>query len=149
VTVALPVFVDTNILLYARDTRDQRKQAAAQAWLEHLARARQGRISTQVLFEFYAAATHSGKLSLPTAKARADVEALAHWCPVASDATLWREAWRLADRYGFSWWDSLIVAAAVSAGCGTLLSEDFQDGMAIGPNLTVVNPLVPGAPGPG
>ena len=144
-----PVFVDTNIFLYARDCRYPDKQAVTQAWLEFLARTRQGRLSAQVLVEFYAAATNACKLALPAKQAQADVESLTHWHPVASDIALWRVAWRLGDKHAMSWWDSMIAAAALAAGCGTLLSEDFQDGLVIDGSLTVVNPLAPGAPSPG
>jgi predicted nucleic acid-binding protein len=44
-------------------------------------------------------------------------------------------------RYGFSIYDSLIVAAAVSAGCETLFSEDLQDGQRVQDSLTIVNPF--------
>ncbi|MDR0593628.1 MAG: PIN domain-containing protein [Bifidobacteriaceae bacterium] len=147
-TVEKPVFIDTNVLLYARDLRDPAKRAIAVAWLRHLAATGQGRISTQVLVEFYAAATHPQKLALPTAQARAGVEALSHWRPVASDLTLWREAWCLADSHSLSWWDSMILAAARQAGCRAILSEDLQDGLLVDGVLAVVNPFTPAAPSP-
>ena len=50
----MPVFVDTNVLIYALDARDKAKQSAAQAWLTRCWRERTGRVSMQVLNEFYA-----------------------------------------------------------------------------------------------
>jgi predicted nucleic acid-binding protein len=78
-----PTFVDTNILAYARDRRAQAKQVVAEGWLSALARRREGRISTQVLIEYYAVATHPQKLDLPAAAAQADCRALQAWEPVA------------------------------------------------------------------
>jgi len=62
------------------------------------------------------------------------------WQPVVSDSRLVEEAWSKQDRYKASWWDSLIVAAAQSASCRYLLSEDFQDGQ-IFDDLEVINPF--------
>ena len=48
--------------------------------------------------------------------------------------------WAIEEEFGFSFWDSLIVAAARAIGCGTLLSEDMQDGQEIG-GLRIVDPF--------
>jgi predicted nucleic acid-binding protein len=142
------VFVDTNIFAYARDQRASVKQPIAEAWLASLARRRAGRISTQVLIEYYAVATHPQKLALPETFAQADIRELMTWNPLAPDAALFDAAWRVQDRHGLSWWDALIVAAALLQGCVTLLSEDLQhglrvDGVAGGGFLTVANPFDP------
>ena len=50
-------------------------------------------------------------------------------------------AWDVQDRYGYSWWDSLLVAAALQAGCRYLLTEDLQDGQVIG-SMTIISPFV-------
>jgi predicted nucleic acid-binding protein len=47
----------------------------------------------------------------------------------------------LAERYGFSVWDAMIVAAGLLAGCGELLSEDMQDGLVVAGEMRVVNPF--------
>jgi len=63
-------------------------------------------------------------------------------CEVVSlDANTIREAIRLAARYQLSHWDSLIIAAALLAGCDTIFSEDFQPGQVFDERLTVVNPF--------
>jgi predicted nucleic acid-binding protein len=148
VNLERPVFVDTNILLYARDTHYSAKRAVAQNWVQFLARRQLGRLSAQVLLEFYSAATDGAKLGIVANEARSDVEALAHWDPVPSDLALWRTAWRLADSHSLSWRDSMIMAAAVGARCGTPLSEDLQDGLVVDGTLTVMNPFAPQAPPP-
>ncbi len=142
------VFVDTNILAYVRDSRDTRKQRIAMNWMQRLAEHRTGRLSWQVLMEFYAVATHPKKLALAEIAARADVVALQSWRPVAPDGDLLQRAWHLQSRYGFSWWDAMIVAAALAAGCTTLLSEDLHHQALIDDALTLLNPFAEDAPGP-
>lgn len=142
------VFVDTNILAYARDQHAPIKQPTAVAWLASLARRRAGRISTQVLIEYYAVASHPQKLALPDASVRADIRELMTWNPPAPDAALFDAAWMVQDRHGLSWWDALIVGAALRQGCTTLLSEDLQHGLQVdgvvgGGLLTVTNPFDP------
>ena len=135
------VFVDTNILAYARDKRSPAKRAVAECWLTSLARSRTGRISWQVLSEFYSVATHPRKLAVPAERARADVIALQAWNPIAPDAATFEFAWRLADRHALSWWDALILAAARRGNCDLLLSEDLQNGLVIDGVLRVVDPF--------
>jgi predicted nucleic acid-binding protein len=142
------VFVDTNVLAYARDRRDPHKQRVATAWLVTLARQRNGRLSWQVLIEFYAVATHPGKLAMTAAAAQADVLALQVWNPIGPDAELLRAAWSLQGRHALSWWDAMIVAAALRAGCESLLSEDLQHGQTIDGRLVIINPFAADAPRP-
>lgn len=142
------VFVDTNILVYARDTRDPRKNAIALDWLSCLAKTRTGRLSWQVLIEFYAIATQPKKLAMPVTAAQADVLSLQYWQPVAPDADLFKLAWGVQDRYDFSWWDSTIVAAAIQANCKILLSEDLQHEQVVNNMLQIINPFAPTAPAP-
>jgi len=142
------VFVDTNIIAYARDRRDVRKQTVALGWLAALAKNRQGRISTQVLIEYYATASHPKRLALPTADARADVAALTAWNPISPTIDLLQRAWQIQDGYSASWWDAMIIAAALLSRCSTLLSEDLQDGLVVDQTLTVLNPFTTTAPPP-
>lgn len=122
------VFVDTNVLVYARDSTEPAKQARAAAWLDHLWRERTGRLSFPVLHEYYVTVTARLEPGMDVADARTDVLALMAWKPVASGADRIASAWQLQDRYGLSWWDAQIVAAAQQARCSILLSEDFQHG---------------------
>lgn len=142
------IFVDTNIIAYARDQRDPLKQNVAIAWLAALARQRRGRLSWQVLIEFYAVATHPRKLAMSDAAARADVSSLQAWQPIGPDIELLESAWTVQTRHALSWWDAMIIAAALKAGCSTLLSEDLQHGQVIDARLTIVNPFAPDAPSP-
>lgn len=136
-----PVFIDANILVYFRNVNDLRKQVIAQNWIRQLADSHLGRISTQVLVEFYAVAARSEKQLLSSQQAQADIEAFSTWQPIQPSIELFRCAWDLTDKYSLSWWDAMIVAAALISGCRTLLSEDMQDGLVINNTLTIVNPF--------
>jgi predicted nucleic acid-binding protein len=138
-----PAFVDTNVLVYSRDAGAPAKQARAQALMNLLWESRLGRISQQVLQEYYVTVTRKFKPGLPKEDARDDVEALLAWQPLAATSAVFSKAWNIEDRYGLSWWDSLIVASALQCQCLILFSEDMQDGLEID-GLHIRNPLVPG-----
>src|SRR5882724_3106839 len=116
------VFVDSNVLLYAHDRSEPEKQPVAHAWIESLWLDRAGRVSSQVLREFYWNATR--KLARPLARttARDVVRRFASWSTAADDAVLVEEAWKLEDRSQLAWWDALIVASAIRAECRWLLT---------------------------
>ncbi|HEV2855136.1 MAG TPA: PIN domain-containing protein [Thermoanaerobaculia bacterium] len=134
------VFVDTNVLVYQFDTREPDKQGRARAWLDHLWTARAGRVSFQVLQEFYVIVTRKLNPGLDRELARGVVRALWTWRPALIDEHLFTVSWTLQDRFGLSWWDSLIVAAAKSAECSHLLTEDLQHGQDL-EGLRVINPF--------
>jgi predicted nucleic acid-binding protein len=135
-----PVFVDTNVLVYARDAGETEKQPLAAAWLDALWRSRRGRTSIQVLQEYYVTTTSKLKPGLPIDAARRDIDELSVWSPVLADSGLLRSAWRVQDRYHLSFRDSLVVAAAQRAQCHILLTEDLQDGQEFD-GVVVVNPF--------
>jgi predicted nucleic acid-binding protein len=133
-------FVDTNLLVYRHDRDEPEKQAKAQRVMEALWRGRTGRVSTQVLGEFYVVVTR--KLAVPVAVelARREVRQLHAWRPVPASPDLHERAWEVEDRFGFGWWDALIVAAARQARCDFLLTEDLQHGQDLG-GVVVANPF--------
>jgi predicted nucleic acid-binding protein len=134
------VFVDTNVLVYSFDLREPDKLVRATDWLNHLWSARSGRISFQVLQEFYVTVTHKLKPGLDVETARKAVRSLLAWQPVATDEQSFEVAWGLQEQYQLSWWDALIVAAARSAGCAVLLTEGLQHGQDFD-GLRVVDPF--------
>ncbi len=134
------VFVDTNVLVYARDTSEPEKCAAAEAWLSHLWKSGAGRVSVQVLREYYVTVTRKLVPGWAPAKARIDVRGLLAWSRDLPEASLAEEAWRIEDRHKVHWWDALIVAAAQRLGCRYLLSEDFSHGASFD-TLEVVSPF--------
>ncbi|MEX2605938.1 MAG: PIN domain-containing protein [Kiritimatiellia bacterium] len=134
-------FVDTNIMVYARDPTDPDKQTLAEDLLKRLSRDRSGRISTQVLNEYYVTVTHKLKPGMLPEEAWLDVKDFQVWRPVAVDMPLLHQAFRFQQRYGLSWWDSLIVGAAALSDCVRVYSEDLSHRqMYFG--IEVVNPFV-------
>ena len=143
----VPVFVDTNVLVYARDAGEPAKQARAAAWLEMLWREQLGRTSTQVLSEYYVTLTRKLDPRVAPAEAWDDVSALLTWRPQPIDGAVMRRAREIELRDRLGWWDCLIVAAAQLQGCALLLSEDLQDGGVYG-GVTVASPFTMGVSEP-
>jgi len=131
-------FVDSNLLLYFIDSSEPKKRDRAVDWLEKLWMSGAGRLSWQVLHEFYWNAVK--KMDLPPAKAREIVEDLSQWRPVDTSLGLVQQAWKWMDTAQLPYWDALIVAAAERAGAHYLLSEDFQGGRRY-EEIQVLNPF--------
>jgi predicted nucleic acid-binding protein len=134
------VFVDTNVFVYQLDTREPQKQAHTNAWLAHLWSARSGRVSFQVLAELYVTLTRKLTPGLDRESARKIVRSLWSWQPVPMEERLFASAWAVQDRFGLSWWDALVVAAAKLADCSLLLSEDLQHDQDLD-GLRIINPF--------
>jgi predicted nucleic acid-binding protein len=128
------VFVDTNIVIYALGPRSAKADRAASLFVP------QPTISTQVLSETANVALK--KLAMPMSDARKLLITLESLCRVEmiTSACLHR-AFGIVERYGFSRYDSLIVATALEAGCDTLYTEDMQHGQVLEEKLTVTNPF--------
>jgi len=127
-------FFDTNIILYAFRRDDTRGQVA-----ETLLAAG-GALSVQVLNEFVAVARR--KLEKSWEEIRSALDILRTFCPEPLPLTVetHERAVHIAERYGYSIFDSLIIAAALQTGATTLYSEDMQDGQTIN-GLTICNPF--------
>ena len=129
------VFVDSNVLIYSVDEADPTKHEAAKLWLAELWKSRCGRLSFQVLQEFYANVTR--KWPPARGEVQAEIRNLLAWRPVVIDTETLESAWKLQDRYKISFWDGLIVSSAKAASCAYLLTEDLQadqdmDGVVVG-----------------
>lgn len=135
-----PVFVDANVLVYARDAREQAKQPRAAEWIARLWRDRSGRTSTQVLSEFYVTVTRKLKPGLTQDEAWHEVNVFLAWRPQPIDEALLQRAREIEQRYRLSWWDSMVVAAAQLQDCALLLTEDMQNGAVFGA-VTVRSPF--------
>ncbi|WP_375417369.1 PIN domain-containing protein [uncultured Hymenobacter sp.] len=130
------IFLDTNVLIYAYAVTDPTKKAQA---LE-VSNSGERWISTQVLIEFVNVSNRKLKTDWPEIQT-ALIELLdTHLVLPTSQITI-TQATRLADRYGFSWFDSLIISAALECGCETLYSEDLQHGQLVESTLRVINPF--------
>ena len=131
-------FVDTNVLVYAEDGRELARRQVAVSVLRELWASGLGVVSTQVLQEFYNAGTR--KLKMPPPAARRIVAQYAEWPVVETTAQLIVSASILHERHSFSFWDAMVVEAALLSGATTLLSEDMEDGRRLG-GLTIRNPF--------
>jgi predicted nucleic acid-binding protein len=132
------VFVDTNVLLYAVDLADKQKHKTARDWRDRLWESRRGRLSFQVLQEFYANVARKWPCSIEAA--RLEVLDLLAWQPIFVSDEILKSSWKIQDRFGVSFWDAMIVAAAKVAGCRYLLSEDFQTGIELS-GVRIINPF--------
>ncbi len=132
-------FFDTNVVLYAATDNDART-TLAQAYL-----AEGGTISEQVLNEFANMARRKLERSWPqVTDALRILRALCTECLPITERTH-DAATRIAQRLGYSFYDSLIIASALEAKCTMLLTEDMQHGQIIDGRLTIVNPFRNGA----
>ncbi|MGC1413668.1 MAG: PIN domain-containing protein [Candidatus Acidiferrum sp.] len=135
-----PDFLDTNILVYAYDPSDARKQAIAQRIVAR-ALAGDGVVSTQVLSEFAVTLLH--KLS-PQAQPDDVVETLDSLSAIrmiSQDFGVVRRAVEARAAYGIHFYDGMIVAAAERGACGRILSEDLNTGQSYF-QIPVENPFV-------
>lgn len=130
------VFFDTNILLYAHDGRDPKKQRRALDLI--LAHGNNIVISTQVLQEFFVGAT--GKLGIPDLETKEIIGAWSRFEVIGIDSKRINEAIDIRILNRISFWDALILSAASSANCTTLLTEDLNDGQIIA-GVRVSNPF--------
>jgi predicted nucleic acid-binding protein len=123
------IFIDANIFVYAQDSGARDKQQKSREIITQLADSGNGVISTQVLQEFFVAATR--KLGVPPLAAKGVLKTLAVFEIVQVSAALIHEAIDCSILNQISFWDSLILAASASAGCSTVLSEDLNSGQTI------------------
>ena len=137
------VFVDTNVLIYAVDEKNLVKRDAACAWLAACWDQRCGRVSTQVLNEFYVNVRKKFPRQLAQGDARAEIRRYQHWRPWVIDHATIETAWAIESRYSINYWDALMVAAAQHMGCTMLLTEDLQHDQKID-SVRILNPFVVG-----
>jgi len=136
-----PIFVDTNVWVYAVDAADPARRERALEVVDP-ARGRDLVISSQVLTEFYAVVTRKLAVPLPADDAEAMVARLSALPVVAVDASLVAAAIAGSREWRVSIWDALILRAAEVAGCRRVLSEDLADGRTYG-SVVVENPFAP------
>jgi predicted nucleic acid-binding protein len=122
-----PEFLDTNVLVYAYDPGDSRKQRIAQG-LVRKALAGEFLASTQVLAEFAATLLHKMQPAARPEDVAAVLDALGPIGVVSPDADLVRRAVDVRGKYGVHFYDGMIVAAAERGGCTRIWSEDLNPG---------------------
>ena len=134
------VFLDTNIIVYAHDRSSGDKHAVAREIMERLWESRKGVISVQVLQEFFVCVTQKIAKPLVIKNARTILEYLSNWDVVVNDKYITLKAIDLQEKYRFSFWDSLVIQAAIQGQARILLSEDLPDGQAV-KDLKILNPF--------
>jgi predicted nucleic acid-binding protein len=134
------VFVDSNILIYAHDADAGRKRDRAVARLRELWESGTGRMSVQVLQEFYVNVTR--KIATPVAQsiARETINSYGAWVREPTTPATVTRAIDIVALAQIAFWDALIVASAEQAGATTLYSEDLGAGQTIA-GITIANPL--------
>lgn len=132
------VFIDTNVLTYLFDDSEASKQELARQRLAN--EQREICISTQVLQELYVSLTKGrDPIATPEIAERAVREAT-RYSVVQVDVTLVLSAIAASRQHRISFWDALIVRAAVQAGCSVLLSEDLNSGQIV-EQVRIENPF--------
>ncbi len=139
-----PIFIDTNIWVYQFDHTDKVKQAKAQALIEQLIRSERAVVSSQVVQEFANVALNKFKTKLSPNELETFLgQILKPLCQHFPSFEFYERALKLLQLYSLSFYDSLIVQAALDLDCKTLYSEDLQAGQTYS-GVKVVNPfLVP------
>lgn len=135
-------FLDTNVFVYSFDRTAPAKARRALQLIREAVETRKGIVSFQVVQEFFNVALR--RFAKPMTLADAEQFLSTVFRPlmaIHSSPALYAEALRLSDRFSLSWYDSLIIAAAIEGQCSVLYSEDLQSGQRFG-DLEVRNPFV-------
>jgi len=135
-------FLDTNIFVYTFDQSAPAKARRALRLIRDAVDTQEGIVSYQVVQEFFHVALR--RFSRPMSVADAERYLATVFRPllaIHSSEELYQDSFRLANRYGLSWYDALIVAAALEGQCSVLYSEDLQTGQLLG-SLRVINPFL-------
>jgi predicted nucleic acid-binding protein len=135
------LFLDTNVLIYQLDTRDERKHQIAENLINQALATEGACISFQVVQECLNTVLRKAEVRLDVVDARSWLDTvLVPLVRVAPSPALYRRGLDVQERWKYGFYDSLIVAAALEAGCKRLLSEDLQHGQRI-EGLRIENPF--------
>jgi predicted nucleic acid-binding protein len=133
-------FLDTNILVYAFDVSAGRKHEVAKRIVIDLWDTKDGILSTQVLQEFFVSVTKKIPKPINARLAREIVSDLLKWDIIINDKNSLLEAIDIHIRYNYSFWDSLLIQAAIRSGAALLLTEDLTDSQKI-KGISIKNPF--------
>lgn len=131
------VFIDTNIIIYSYSQDEPQKRHRAQECTQE----NESWISTQVLNETINTLKRKFFLDYRQIGTVVDELSQQHQLAIVSLGTI-QKALEIAQRYQYSYFDSLIIASALEVGCDRLYSEDLQDGQKIDSKLTLINPFI-------
>ena len=134
-------FLDTNVFVYTFDRTDTDKQSVAREWVRHALLTQRGMTGAQVVQEFMNVALRKFEAPMGVTEAREYLNGVMRpLCQHFPAMPSFDRALLIREETGYSWYDSLIVTAAVESKCSWLISEDLQHGRKIGP-VTVHNPF--------
>lgn len=125
------VFLDTNIIIYAYDSSAGKKHEIARKILIELWDSGLGVISTQVLQEFFINVTKKIPKPIDIDLAKGIIEDFLKWDVVVNDGESLLDAIDILVEYNYSFWDSMIIQAAVKGGAELLLTEDLEHGKVV------------------
>jgi predicted nucleic acid-binding protein len=132
-------FVDTNLIVYVTDPAEARKRLYMRDFLAEIIRRHTLVLSPQSLNECYRVVTEKRDL-MPRSDAQRFVKAWLKYSTAPYDFDVTQRAWTIQDRYGFGWWDSMLLASATLARCKIFLSEDMRHEQDID-GMTVLSPF--------
>ena len=135
------VFLDTNIIIYAYDVSAQDKHQKAKEIMVDSWNSGRGLLSTQVIQEFFVGVTRKIPRPLTLKVAGEIVNDLLQWDVVVNDGESIVEAIKIHSKHRYSFWDSMIIQAAVRGGASLLLSEDLSHGQVIN-GVNIKNPFL-------
>jgi len=135
------VFFDTNILVYANDSAEARKQKIARNLIKNALREHRAVISVQVLGEFWVTVTQKIKHPLPESVAEKELELFELMDIVDLRLSVFQDALKMKKLFSLSFWDSLILSAASTANSKIVYSEDMHDGLIVS-DMRIVNPFL-------
>jgi len=134
------IFVDTNVFLYAHDRSSERKREIARHILGEIWEKKNGLLSTQVLQELYIGLARKSVPALASTEVLKILRALLSWKIVVNSAVSVLEAIDIHRNYRLSFWDAMIVRAAIQGRAKILCSEDLADGQSI-EGVRIFNPF--------
>ncbi len=138
-----PYFLDTSVLIYTFDAGDSDKQEIARKLVRRGLESQLAVISSQVIQEFLNVALRKFSRPMTVSDARQYLDSvLMPLCRHYPSAAFYKQALLLKEETGYSFYDTLIVAAAVETRCKVLLSEDLQHGRTIH-GTQIINPFAP------
>ena len=133
-------FIDTNIIIYAYDVTAGKKHETARIIISDLWDSGLGVISTQVLQEFFVNVVRKIPKPIDKQQAKEIVRDFLKWHVVVNTGDSIIDAIDLCLRFGYSFWDSMIIEAAIKGGATVLISEDLQDGQVVS-GVSIKNPF--------
>lgn len=140
--MSVETFLDTNLFIYQLEASDARKSTVADAVIREGVETGNACISYQVVQECLNTILRKAEVPLDVTGARSYLDhVLTPLLRISASAHLYHRGLDIQDRYRYSFYDSLIIAAALEAGCTRLLTEDLQDGQKI-ETLAIENPFV-------